>query len=1131
MLRIRLIGEMALEIDGTPASPPASRRARSLLAWLALHPGPHARGEVAACFWPDVLDSSARTNLRSALMTLRNELGPAAATHLEATRDAIGLARDGETWVDAVEFGALLDHGDLEKAVGIGDAELLPGLDDDWAYSARDAHRERLIEAFAALAAAAEAAADLAGAVRWTRRQAFHDPLSEDVHRELIRRLGEAGDRPSALATFAQLRTRLADELHMAPSAATRELAEQIRREDGTAARSPVEALLPTALGMRRGTPFVGRAAALERLLGAWAGARERGPQLWLIAGEPGIGKTRLAAEFAAAVHGDGAPVLYGRAYPEPLTPYQPFAEALGVARFADLVEGAGGDRYALFDAVASELARPPGALLVLDDVHWADRPTLLLLQHAVRSAQPGPLLVVATYRHAEIDAAHPLAEALGELRRDHPFERIVLDGLGTDELGALIAGVTGSAGDARFVDSMRGETEGNPFFVEEVLRHLAESGSLEERMATGSLGAMGVPEGVKDIVGRRLARLGEHPNHVLAIASVVGRRFGLDVLERLWGRDEDELIAALDEALAADLIAEEPGAPARFSFTHALVRETAYEALSRTRRVRLHRRVGRALEDLHRADQEPYLGELAHHFAEAAEPGDADDAIRYAAAAGAWAMEQLAYEDAVLHYRAALATLRFASAVPEIQRCDLLLELGAAEARAGEGVEARAHFEEAAELAERIGSAARIAEAALGYGADVLGGLWWLSVGVSDERMVDLLERALAMLPPDGSLRARVLAQRAMQLYWTSGREHGMALSAQAVEMARAAGQPTTLLYTLAARHAALWGPDSIHEQLVVADEVVRLAESSGDHERGLVGLGWRLTDLLVLGDRPAVDEAVDTLVRWAAELRQPAHTWYATHAQATLALLDGRFEAVEELVSTALSFNPQVHDQSASQSWAIQMYALRAEQGRLEELEAVMSASAELYEAVPAWRGALASLYAEIGREAECRVHFERLAEDDFRGLPRDGNWLTGVAYSARACAYLGDSERAVVLHRQLLPYNAINVVTGLGIDCIGSVELYLGLLAATAGLWDDADRHFMGARTMHERLRSPPWIAHTDLEQARMLIARGRADDRDRARELLAHAHAPAEGLGMTRLCERVRLAEAESTLPRA
>ena len=1131
MLRIRLIGEMALEIDGTAAPPPASRRARSLLAWLALHPGPHARAQVAAHFWPDVLDSSARTNLRSALLTLRNELGPTGARHLAASRDAIGIPRDGETWVDAVEFEALIDGGDLEQAVAVGDAELLPGLDDDWVYSARDAHRDGLIAAFGRLAAAAEEVGDLAAAARWTRRQVSHDPLSEDTHRELMRRLAEAGDRPSALAAFAQLRTRLADELHMAPSAATRELVDEIRREDRPAGPAPGAAPLPTALGMRRGPPFVGRGETLERLRAAWSSASEGSPELWLIAGEPGIGKTRLAAELAAAVHRDGAVVLYGRAYPEALTPYQPFAEALGVSRFTDQVEGAGGDRYALFDAVASELARPPGALLVIDDLHWADRPTLLLLQHVIRSSQSNPLLVVGTYRHAEVDAAHPLAEAVAELRRENPFERIVLDGLSPDELGDLIAGVTGSQGDGRFVHAVHDETEGNPFFVEEVLRHLAESGSLEQRMATGSLGAMGVPEGVKDVVGRRLTRLGEHANHVLAIAAVVGRRFGLDVLEQLSGRDEEELIGALEDAIAADLIADEPGAPGRFAFTHALVRETVYEALSRTRRVRLHRRVGRALEDLRRADPAPYLGELAHHFVASAEPGHADDAVRYATAAGDRAIEQLAYEDAARHYRAALGALALTGAATDDQRCDLLLALGAAEARAGEGAQARANFERAADLAERLGSAERVAEAALGYGADVLGGLWWLSVGVIDERMVNLLDRALGILPPDGPLRARVLAQRAMQLYWTSEREHGTALSAQAVEMARAVGDPTTLVYTLAARHAALWGPDAVDEQLAVANEVVRLAESSGDRERGLVGQGWRLNDVLVLGDRAAVDEAVDTCVRWAVELRQPAHRWYATHCRAMLAMLDGRFDAVEDLISKALAFNPQVHDQSASQSWAIQMYALRHEQGRLEELEPVLITATELYDAVPAWRGALALLYAEAGREAECRAEFERLAENDFRCLPRDGLWLTGVAYGARACAYLGDADRAAVLHEQLQPYAGLNVVTGLGISCLGSVELHLGLLAATAGRWDESDSRFASALAMHARLRSPPWSAHTEHENARMLMARGRADDRTRARDLLASARATAEALGMTRLSDRVRLAEVEPAAPHA
>jgi hypothetical protein len=234
---------------------------------------------------------------------------------------------------------------------------------------------------------------------------------------------------------------------------------------------------------------------------------------------------------------------------------------------------------------------------------------------------------------------------------------------------------------------------------------------------------------------------------------------------------------------------------------------------------------------------------------------------------------------------------------------------------------------------------------------------------------------------------------------------------------------------------------------------------------------------------------------------------------------MLDGRFDEVEDLISTALAFNPQVHDQSASQSWAIQMYALRWEQGRIGELEPVLSAATDLYDAVPAWRGALAWLYAETGQEAECRTQFERLAEDDFGGLPHDGNWLTGVAYCAGACAYLGDADRAAVVYEQLLPYAGLNVVTGLGISYVGSVELYLGLVATTEARWDDADRHFTSARRVHERLGSPPWVARTELEHGRMLMARGSAEDRDHASELLGSAHATAEALGMTRLSELV------------
>jgi DNA-binding SARP family transcriptional activator len=239
MLRVRLIGELALEVDGSGIPGPPSRRARSLLAWLALHPGLHPRGELAARFWPDMLDASARTNLRSALMTLRNELGPEAGAHLVTTRDSIGFPRDGDVQVDALEFAALHAAGDCERAVEMGEGELLPGLDDDWVFAARDEHRDLLMAAYGRLAEGAERNGDLAAAARWTRRLAAHDPLSEDAHRELMRRLAAAGDRAAALATFEQLRERLARELHVAPSGQTRELVEEIRHEGAAMADTP----------------------------------------------------------------------------------------------------------------------------------------------------------------------------------------------------------------------------------------------------------------------------------------------------------------------------------------------------------------------------------------------------------------------------------------------------------------------------------------------------------------------------------------------------------------------------------------------------------------------------------------------------------------------------------------------------------------------------------------------------------------------------------------------------------------------------------------------------------------------------------------------------------------------------
>ena len=227
MLRVRLVGELGLEVDGDAVDTPSSAKARAVLAWLALHPGSHSRSEVAGTFWPDVLEESARASLRTALSSVRRALGEAGAPHLKATREAVELG--GDLWVDARDFEALAAQGRLEEALAIGDGELLGGLDDEWARDARDGHRERRAELLGELAARAERAGDPAGAARHARRRVALDPLSEDATRDLMRRLAAAGDSAGALVAYDELRERLRTTLAIAPSAPTRALADEVR--------------------------------------------------------------------------------------------------------------------------------------------------------------------------------------------------------------------------------------------------------------------------------------------------------------------------------------------------------------------------------------------------------------------------------------------------------------------------------------------------------------------------------------------------------------------------------------------------------------------------------------------------------------------------------------------------------------------------------------------------------------------------------------------------------------------------------------------------------------------------------------------------------------------------------------
>ena len=539
--------------------------------------------------------------------------------------------------------------------------------------------------------------------------------------------------------------------------------------------------------------PFSGRSTPIGELHHAWKAASSAEPQLVMIAGEPGVGKTRLVAEFARGVHDDGAIVLLGRADEHVDAPYGPWREAIrGVVRAAsdevlanhvaefggelsrlvpELARGVDGlpspteadpetERLLLFEAAAGLLASTSEVapvLLVLDDLHWADRSSLLLLLHLLRMDRPATVLVVATYRDTDVDRSHPLSTVLADLRRVRGATRISLGGLDRDGVVELLAAAGGHELDdeaREFAATLAAETEGNPFFMGEVLRHLIESGALVQIdgrwRASATLAETGLPEGVREVIGRRLAGLTDDTNAVLGVASVLGREFDVSMLSTVADLPVADVFDALTPAEDARLIAEVAGAPGRYSFAHALVRTTLVEELGTNRRIRLHRAAGLAWE----ATAEPPVGELAYHFGEAAVMGETERAVRYARAAAEQALELAAAEEAAAFARRALQALELGEGSPE-ERAGLLLLLGQAIFDAGDASHLDA-VADAFDAAAALGDWSMAAEAALLYG----GG--WATV-IHDDRALAQLERVLEHLEPgDSELRSMLLARSA---------------------------------------------------------------------------------------------------------------------------------------------------------------------------------------------------------------------------------------------------------------------------------------------------------------------------------------------------------------------------------
>jgi DNA-binding SARP family transcriptional activator len=1132
---IRVAGPLAVEAASFrlgPADLPG-RQGRLVLAALALRDEAVDRDELAHLLWPDALPGSWRVDLSAVVSKLRaalRPLRPDGEPPIAGGRGWYRLDLPVPVRVDVIEAERALVEAERDRARTAASAldavldvtrrPFLPGDECLWVDAERARlrglhHRGLVLQAQLLRRDGAPSALAAAEAV------VDHDPLDETGHLLLGEAHLAARDRASALRAVRDVRVVLAEELGLDASPAVDDLERRaLEPEPVASAGLPLPPpLAPSA------TPVVGRTSELDRvgsLLASGAG-------MVVLAGEPGVGKTTVAAAVARVHHAAGGAVLLGACHRE-LAPLAPWTEALRrPARWLDergLVGGAwnelfdlvargpgrGGldepdrDRTELHAAVADALGqlrggRPP--LVLLDDIHEADPATMLLAEHL--AGEGHGVLLLATARFHEVDASVQ-RDALARMRRDDRLSVVDLPGLEVAALSDLVDTVTGAGTTDRYprlAPALHDATAGNPLYVREALRHLVTSGNLGGvRDGSPLFGATPSPEGLEALIDANLARLGARTRQLLEVAALVGPVADVGVVIAVAGVPAAEAHGSIDRSVQAGVLTETGGG---VRFVHPLVREVLVGSLTDARRTVLHRAIGQQLAGGTVGDATA----LARHLQRgggAAGPGEIEP-IAPAREAGDRALAAFAYEDAVTWYQHALELAEPAGARPT-EVAALLVALGDALNRAGRAAEAIEPLTAAVALARARRDPALLATAVLEQARLLVDE--GVEGGQVNARLVEQLEDALgADPPPPPGLRARLRARLTMELHFAGDLDRALAMCDVGEQEATAAGDAGALATVLAARHYSLYGSPRVQERLEVAARLAEL-QPSGRPDMRL------LRNYLELGDvgalRAAVTEFTGRLPRGIASDRYVVEVWRAAEAA-----LEGRLADAEGLAQRAVEVG-YVSSRGRAAVEAVQggqVFAVRFFQGRLGELTELLVALASAAPERPIWRAAAALCDLQAGERDGAAGHLERVRGDGWDRLPWNIDRPLTLAMAAWVAAEVGSDADAAALLDLLVPYEELLIVNGAAPSIVAGPAAYpLACLASRLGDRDRADRWFCDAEAVAERWASRPWQALTQLDHARHLRRAGcqRSGTGRDVEELRTAAVELARGVGM-------------------